>query len=282
MSEQIKLLVESWKAKGLRNDFIINRLKEHLQLNVLNFLYNHKKYSEKLIFTGGTCLRFCFELPRLSEDLDFDYESNLDIEKLAMDLEFFFKSSMLIKEADVAIKGKNKKIYIRLPILKDVLITFEGAYILYLKVEANYIKKIPRAIETSPISKDGMYFFIRRYSIADLMSGKINAFLTRTFFKGRNNEIEFKGRDVFDIIWYMGQNIKPNFERLRTLLQNTKYKHLNWKEILDELKEKLKNIKKEHLKIDVLPFIENSEMLDQFFKNYLQVFEQYYQNQMHV
>ncbi|MBU0579152.1 nucleotidyl transferase AbiEii/AbiGii toxin family protein [Patescibacteria group bacterium] len=51
--------------------YVRNLLKESLQYYVLNYVYN-SAYAEQLLFKGGTCLRFCFDLPRLSEDLDFD------------------------------------------------------------------------------------------------------------------------------------------------------------------------------------------------------------------
>jgi len=47
-----------------------NVVKEYLQILVLSFLYSEAQY-QQLIFYGGSCLRHCFGLPRLSEDLDF-------------------------------------------------------------------------------------------------------------------------------------------------------------------------------------------------------------------
>ena len=43
-------------------------LKEALQGNVLDYLYNHPNFSH-LYFLGGTCLHVVYGLNRLSEDL---------------------------------------------------------------------------------------------------------------------------------------------------------------------------------------------------------------------
>ncbi|PIZ00973.1 hypothetical protein COY61_01100, partial [bacterium (Candidatus Gribaldobacteria) CG_4_10_14_0_8_um_filter_33_9] len=73
------------KNKGLTNEVIKNYLKEYLQLFILEFLYNQKKYQD-LIFTGGSCLRFCYGLNRLSEDLDLDSLNKIDKKILAKEL----------------------------------------------------------------------------------------------------------------------------------------------------------------------------------------------------
>ena len=64
-------IVQEKKRLGLPGFVIKNILKEYLQYPVLSFIYNDKKY-KSMIFIGGSCLRTCFDLPRLSEDLDFD------------------------------------------------------------------------------------------------------------------------------------------------------------------------------------------------------------------
>ena len=73
--QRLKQQVDNYKqcTNGL---FVRSALKEVLQDYVLNFVYNNKTYKD-LIFTGGTCLRKVYGLPRLSEDLDFDYLETL-------------------------------------------------------------------------------------------------------------------------------------------------------------------------------------------------------------
>ena len=77
--------------------YLRNLLKEHLQYYLLNFVYN-SPYAEKFLFKGGTCLRFCFDLPRLSEDLDFDVKDfkGLRAEYAGKDMIFDAKSMLFI------------------------------------------------------------------------------------------------------------------------------------------------------------------------------------------
>ena len=138
LNNDIKILVESKKSQGLINDYIINSVKEFLQIRILYFLYSNKKYNDKLIFTGGTCLRFCFNLPRLSEDLDFDFVTNIDHKIFSNDIHKFLKIDMSIEEAEAIIKGKNKKIYFKFPILEELNLSYNNSNILYVKVEDSH------------------------------------------------------------------------------------------------------------------------------------------------
>jgi len=46
-------------------------LKEALQLSVLELIGEDSELTERMVFQGGTALRLCYGLQRLSEDLDF-------------------------------------------------------------------------------------------------------------------------------------------------------------------------------------------------------------------
>ncbi|MDI6731667.1 MAG: nucleotidyl transferase AbiEii/AbiGii toxin family protein [Candidatus Margulisbacteria bacterium] len=273
--EQLKAFAAMLKSKGLRSDYIINEIKEYLQVRALNFIYNEKKYNQKLIFTGGTCLRFCFGLPRLSEDLDFDYKDKISISGLKEEITDYFKKVFKYSGITSALKGKNDKIYIKFPLLKELGLSYKGSEVLYLKIEPTPAPPAPCKIEVPSINRDGFYFYIKRYSLPDLMSGKINAFLTRVYYQGKANEIDFKGRDIFDLIWYMGRGMQPNFKRLSKLLSKTEYKNYNWADILEHIGDKIRKVRKQHLAADIQHFIEKKEVCEQFIDNYLAVLEQY-------
>ncbi len=68
-------------------------LKEVLQAQVLDFIYNHPRY-RRLNFYGGTCLHVVYDLDRLSEDLDFDISPEIDLSNLAADLTTLFRTSL--------------------------------------------------------------------------------------------------------------------------------------------------------------------------------------------
>ena len=58
---------------ALRSNDLIERgniLREYVQASALRSLHEARAF-ERLSFVGGTALRFLFDLPRYSEDLDF-------------------------------------------------------------------------------------------------------------------------------------------------------------------------------------------------------------------
>jgi predicted nucleotidyltransferase component of viral defense system len=115
MLEQIlKTLIDEKKRQGLTNDVIRNILKEILQFYSLDFIYN-SVYGKDLIFTGGSALRICYGLNRLSEDLDFDLEEDKKIDKelLVNDIINYFKKRLSFQKIEATISGKEKKIYLK-------------------------------------------------------------------------------------------------------------------------------------------------------------------------
>ncbi|MBI3559081.1 nucleotidyl transferase AbiEii/AbiGii toxin family protein [Candidatus Gottesmanbacteria bacterium] len=63
--------------------YLRNLLKEILQFYTLNFIYS-SRWGKDFLFKGGTCLRICFDLPRLSEDLDFDIKNYSQFDQKAI------------------------------------------------------------------------------------------------------------------------------------------------------------------------------------------------------
>ncbi|MCX6736705.1 MAG: nucleotidyl transferase AbiEii/AbiGii toxin family protein, partial [Candidatus Parcubacteria bacterium] len=69
-----------------------NVLKEELQFYVLNFIYHHLEYG-KWIMYGGSALRICHELDRMSVDLDFEINHAITekfLEELKNEIETYF------------------------------------------------------------------------------------------------------------------------------------------------------------------------------------------------
>ena len=58
-----------------------NLLREYVQARSLRSLHESRAF-ERLSFVGGTALRFLFDLPRYSEDLDFSLEYSAGYEPL--------------------------------------------------------------------------------------------------------------------------------------------------------------------------------------------------------
>ena len=191
-----------------------NLLKDYLQIMALKYLYSHPKYGE-LIFCGGSVLAHCHGLPRLSEDLDFvDTSKRIKNNELAEDLEKYFSEKLRLP---VKIKNQKFRIYLKFPILKDLQLSGAGQTdLLFLKVEIfkefNFCKKYKT--ETIPLFKYNQSILIKTFDLPTLMSTKIRAVLYHQWKKTNKEGKHFigvKGRDYFDLMWYLQKGIQPNF-----------------------------------------------------------------------
>lgn len=249
------------KAASENKLFKRNLVKKYLQILVLDFIYSHKKYSQ-LVFYGGSCLSHCFGLPRLSEGLDFvDSKKTTDLKKLADDLEIFFR-----KNTDLDLKTSHQKfrIYLKFPILWELGLNEKNeTNLLILKVEVfsefDFCKNYKT--EIIPLFRFNKSILIRTFDLPTLMATKLRAILYRKWEKTNKKGrvfIKAKGRDYFDLMWYLNKEIKPNMKCIE--LKNKK-----------ELKGKLLNlvdrVDPKSIQFDLEPLIENKNFIKNLSKN---------------
>jgi predicted nucleotidyltransferase component of viral defense system len=240
-------------------EFKMNIAKEYLQVVVLSFIYSNPKYS-KMFFYGGSCLAQCFGLNRLSEDLDFvDGDKKIDIEELAKDLEHYFT-----KNTDLEVKTSTQKfrVYLKFPLLRELGISNNVSSetdILILKVEVfsdfDFCKEYKAEIR--PIFKFNKSVLINTFDLPTLMSTKIRAILNRKWEKKDkegNILIRVKGRDYFDLLWYLEKGITPNLDCIEDVKD------------MEDLKSKLlaiiSNIDNQSIKLDLEAFIDDRGFID--------------------
>jgi hypothetical protein len=207
-----------------------NMAKEYLQMLVLTFLYTHEDY-RNLFFYGGSCLRHCYGLPRLSEDLDFvDIDKRVDIKKLSIEVERFFGDKY-----DIVVVPRMQKFrcVLKFPMLRALgLATESDSDMLYLKVEIyrefDFCNKF--GVEIKPIFKFGESVLVRTFNLPTLMATKIHAIMHRKWEKTtKNGKILaiVKGRDYYDLMWYLQQDVKPNMHCFDKILsERDLYKRL--------------------------------------------------------
>ena len=92
---ELKKVADQAKEENASFIAIRVRLKEVLHYFVLDCIYNSE--FKGLIFYGGTCLRILYDLPRLSEDLDFESKEGVDFQKLAQKLEECFTKNLQVQ-----------------------------------------------------------------------------------------------------------------------------------------------------------------------------------------
>lgn len=250
------------KSKVENKLFKRNILKEYLQILVLDFVYSNPEYSQ-MFFYGGSCLAHCFGLNRLSEDLDFvDAKKTVAISKLAGDLEYYFKNNT---DLEVTATAQKFRIYLKFPVLRELdLAEKSESNLLFLKIEIfkefGFCKKYKA--EIIPLFKFNKSILIKTFDLPTLMSTKIRAILYRKWEKiNKSGEVlaKVKGRDYFDLMWYLEKGIKPNMG----CLEDVKNK--------EELKEKLlKAVAKadsKSIELDLEAFIDKKDFVKNLSKN---------------
>ena len=268
------MIVNSLKRVYDKNEqeetiYLRNLLKEELQLYILNFIYN-SVYAERFIFKGGTCLRFCSGLPRLSEDLDFDVEdfNNFSFEEFSSDINDYFKSKLKYKEFNFKISGRHKLIYLKFPLLEQIGFPVKKEKptdnVLFVRIDLSSVRGKFFTKKTSLKSTSNFSFLIRKYTLPDLFSSKVFAILERKFMDGKKLKPRFKGRDYFDLFWFIEKKTKFNYKYFQSLSGIKARKKFIGK--LDiKLKEAVK--RKKEIKNDLFSFFRNRVFVENFGNN---------------
>lgn len=234
-------------------------IKEILQTFILSFIYDNNKY-KNLIFYGWTSTRFLFNLNRLSEDLDFISEDFSDFESLAEDLKYYFK-----KNHNLDLEYKLQKFRITLKFknfLDEYNLYYWNSNDLYIKIEISdnfkFCKKYE--IKNYPIFRFWKALVIKSLSSDTLFATKINAVLYRKWVKETwNTKITMKGRDIYDLFWYLSNSFKVNINCVDWVSDKP--------ELVLKLKEIINKIDFKNITLDVENFIEDSNMVE-FFKTW--------------
>ncbi len=256
------------ESPSRNNLFKWNLLKEYLQIVVLDFIYSHPAYSQ-LLFYGGSALAHCFGLERLSEDLDFiDEKKKINVSKLAKDLEDYF-----LKRTDLPVKTTVQKfrIYLKFPILHDLGVTTrEETDTLFLKVEVytdfDFCERY--TTDVRPIFKFNRSLLIKTLDPPTLMATKIRAILFRKWEKtdkqGKTT-VKVKGRDYFDLLWYLQKGIQPNLSCIEGFN--------NMKDLREKLLSVIARIDSRSIQLDLDALIDNPNFVKNMSRNLKAILE---------
>ncbi len=240
-------------------------LKEFLQAYTLDFLYNHPLY-RKLNFYGGTCLHVIYGLNRLSEDLDLDNSGGIELGDLENDLLAFYRSS--IGYAGVTAKTQTgewgvRRTTLKFPILYELGLASHATEALHLKVEVSQHRQIS-VVRRTPVLLFGRSFVAAHFSLETMMAGKMLACLERSFQKGAGAAV--KGRDFYDLLWFMQQKIQPLEEKLA----KDGRQPYTVQSAMELLGQKIAGLKRSDLAEDLLPLFEQRS----FIEAWLEVFQE--------
>ncbi len=176
-------------------------VREYLQARILQSL-QRAGAMQTLAFHGGTTLRFLYNLPRYSEDLDFALELAPEIYDFRAYLQQIVRDfSAEAYTVDVKLNEKQ--------VVHKAFVRFRGLlHELDLSAHANEVLAIKIEVDTNPPSHAGLMttplnkyvpVHLQHHDPATLLAGKLCAILQRSYTKGR---------DIYDLWWYLNQ---PNW-----------------------------------------------------------------------
>jgi len=227
----------------------IYRVRELLQLLALSLL-GKKWFYNDCCFVWGTALRICYGLERYSEDLDFFLKQDHQRQDDTWDVLLYEFRLLWLDTQITTTSGTIQSCLLKFPkLLYDLWLTGHQHQKIQIKCEVD-INPPSWATRETKIVNDYKLFPLDIYTLPSLMSGKIHAILQRWFVKGR---------DRFDLVWYLSKKTTPNMTLLRQALQQTWYEppiH-TYQHVIDALIVSLDSITTKQLLDDVGVFLED-------------------------
>lgn len=261
------------KNAGLNPLILRTKLKEVLQDSVLEFVYNDPSY-RSFLFTGGTCLHRLYGLPRLSEDLDFDTEETVDAHAFAADAQSYIRHSLHYAPVRAKVSGNGTSISLMFPVLKGLGLVHSSADSpnLFLRCDLARDRIGLYGDQRLPVSTSKAMFFVRAYDLPTLFGNKLAAFVGRMYHEGTMQTLPFKGRDVFDLMWFLQeaqrQNwaLLPNWPRTLALLGAQEPR-----DIVHAAAEQAAVLEPSQVMADLRPFIADQRTLESFISHVQEV-----------
>lgn len=194
----------------------LNRTREFLQIMTLKNLSDRNAF-ENIAFTGGTALRILYDTRRFSEDLDFSLvgAKSYDFKTLTAGLVRHFELNNLEVECKPKVEKTAHSAFLKFPgILKELgLGAFAGQKLsIKLEVDTNPPKG---GILTETTLNKTYIFSVKHFDLPSMFATKLHACFFRKYTKGR---------DFYDLVWYLGRKVSPNLDLLNNAIRQTEKK----------------------------------------------------------
>ena len=271
MSEQIlaslKRKLEELSAYGkIDAESKRNALKEELQFYVLNFIYHHPEYS-KWIMYGGSALRAIHDLDRMSVDLDFELSHPVTdkfLEKLKKDIEKHFAGTYGADPDFLSIKiARGRGLLLKFNVGNELSIGHDSKQA-HVKIDLNHFNAPKIVTERRPINRSQLSFVVTSYNMSALMASKIAAIFLRGKRGVGRAVYEEKGRDIYDLLWYMNKKIVPDLDYLAAKGIDVK----DPRELFNRLTVQMNKVNDNNLKQDLVPLFVNQNYIENWLKNW--------------
>jgi len=272
-------MMKEWIAQynPKNEEEVLSALREIMQEIALAGL-SRTDFFDKAAFYGGTALRIFYNLDRYSEDMDFSLlEVNPDFS-----LEPYF--SAIIKEFDaqgirvsIREKAKRHQSAVESAFLKTETIWQEIILEDIIKqtgIRSNKSVKIKIEVDRNPalgfeteqkLLLRPFSFYVKCFTAPSLFAGKLHALLFRKW-KSR-----VKGRDWYDLEWYIRRGIPLDIDHFLLRAQDTNdwtETSISSEQTLEILRDKIESVSIDSVKEDIVRFIPDNSVLDIWSKPY--------------
>lgn len=189
------------------NEEKYNITREFLQELTLQIM-DRQGYFTHLAFVGGTALRILYDLPRFSEHLDFCLVRSDGFQFIRLLETLKHELGLNGFAVEVAADRKDKTVlgeFIRFKgILFELGLTGHKNEKLFIKLEIDAKPPAGYRTEVAMVNKNFL-FKVQSYDLPSLFASKLHAFLFRKYTKGR---------DYYDLIWFLARKTPVNYKLL--------------------------------------------------------------------
>ncbi|NUN06630.1 MAG: nucleotidyl transferase AbiEii/AbiGii toxin family protein [Bdellovibrio sp.] len=278
MNEAIEQMITKYNPQS--SEDYENALKEVLQEIILLGL-ERSDFFESAAFYGGTALRIMYGLDRFSEDLDFTLlkpNPKFKLDKYFSGLERELKAFGFEVSLQRVEKGDDRKT--ESAFLKTntqmILLKIQGAKFYADKIQKNQSLKIKFEVDVDPATSFSTEiktlllpspFAVKTLDLPSLFAGKMHAALFRQW----KNRI--KGRDFYDVQWYVARNAPLKAKYLEEKMQASGVLSgpLTKNELVQLFEKRVESIDWDHAKKDVDIFLKDKNQTSlwsaKFFKD---------------
>ncbi|MBA7545056.1 hypothetical protein ES705_37418 [subsurface metagenome] len=282
MSEQIttilkRKLEDLTTYGGLDAETRRNALKEELQYYVLNFICYHTEYKSWIMY-GGSALRIIHGLDRMSVDLDFEISHAVTeefLEELKKEIEKHFLNTYGAGTDFMTAKiTTGRGLLLKFHVGEELSFGHSSKQV-HVKFDLNHFVASETVTERRPINRDQLSFVIITYNMSALMASKLAAIFLRGTRGVGEAVYQEKGRDIYDLLWYMGKKVVPDFDYLTAKGIDAK----DPRALFDKLTLQMNKVSDKNLEQDLEPLFVNKTFIKNWLKNwresYLRLLDEY-------
>jgi len=238
-------------------------------------------FFQKAAFYGGTALRIFYGLDRFSEDMDFsllEVNPNFSFEPFFTGITTEFKAigmQVSIKEKTKASESNVDSAFLKSETVWKEL-ALEGVIPQAglqtpprIKIKLEVDREPPLGFETEQkLLLRPFSFYVNCFTLPDLFAGKMHALLFR------NWKQRVKGRDWYDLEWYIRKRVPLHLHHFLLRAQDTGSwisTTISENQLIQLLKEKIDTVSFDRIREDIVRFIPDEKVLDiwspQYFKD---------------